>query len=266
LNSSTIHLNSLKSVRIEILSENTKKHLSWASGFLIEKNDKIFLVTNWHVVSGRNFETDNILHSSGAFPGFLNLFYTGTKEKKIIKVKTNEVPLYKMKNKKEKTEIPLWLEHPIMGSKIDVIALDITRHLYKGIKYETYRFNREYKNELMVMDNVFIIGFPLTSSTTPNEYPIYKGATVASEPNRFDKLPIFYVDGKTKEGMSGSPVVRKQGFDANFEKRNFVINRGRTDLIGIYSGRERQSKNENEAELGIVWRINECLIPILDIE
>ena len=113
------------------------------------------------------------------------------------------------------------------------------------------------------MDNVFIVGFPLKTNTTPNQYPIYKGATIASEPYLY-KVPMFYVDGKTKRGMSGSAVVKKHGMKVHQEPTQFRFNEGRLDLIGVYSGRDAVADSEYEAELGIVWPFDKCVAPIIE--
>ena len=77
-----IHVNSLKCVRVEILAEATKAHLGYASGSFWKFEDKIFLVTNWHVITGRNYQTSKIMHKSGAIPGYLNLEFHTIREAK----------------------------------------------------------------------------------------------------------------------------------------------------------------------------------------
>ncbi len=59
------------------------------------------------------------------------------------------------------------------------------------------------------MNQAFVTGYPLEASTTPNKFPIYKSGIIASEPMVFNSEPRFYIDGKTKKGYSGSPVVLK---------------------------------------------------------
>ncbi|PHN93501.1 hypothetical protein CSC80_11300 [Maribacter sp. 6B07] len=116
-----------------------------------------------------------------------------------------------------------------------------------------------------IMDDIFVTGFPLKTNTTPNKFPIYKGATIASEPDIFNSLPMFYIDGKTKSGMSGSPVIKKDNTIKTIATpTGITLNQGRIGLAGVYSGRDRQEKDEYEAELGIVWRLKECLLPILE--
>lgn len=105
-------------------------------------------------------------------------------------------------------------------------------------------------------------GLPATGEHHTFSLPIYKSGTIASEPAVFDSQPRIYIDGKTKTGTSGPPVMVKRkaglggddGGAANEDLR----------FVGIYSGRDRQEPSEFEAELGIVWPLRECLLPILE--
>ena len=59
-------------------------------------------------------------------------------------------------------------------------------------------------------------------------------------------------------GMSGSPVMVKRG------EGESAMGLEHLRLVGVYSGRDRQEPSEFEAELGIVWPLRECLLPILE--
>lgn len=269
-----IHINSLKCVRIEILSDLTKAHLGWASGSFWKFKNRTFLVTNWHVITGRNYQTDETIHKSGAIPGFLNLEFHTIRKTEIQtfhhdEAIVNEVELYKQIDGEIDSEKPLFHIHPIFGNKIDIAVLDLTAIFknYPDVNIESYDFSKENQNSsLEIMDEVFITGYPLTSSTTPNKYPIYKNATIASEPDAWDSVPIFYVDGKTKSGMSGSPIVKRKRMQIipNEVGEGGEVFPEKIECIAIYSGRDRQENDEYQAELGIAWKINECLFPILE--
>jgi hypothetical protein len=267
-----IHINSFKAVQIEILTKETSASIGFATGFICEYKQRFFLVTNWHVLSGQNFETKQVTHPSGAIPGYFNLSYYVAKNKignqlQPILINASKLPLYDTSITYENDELvispsesdnKLWFEHPIHGSDIDVGILDITEDISKeeGITIIGYDISKETNEaeNLNVMDEVFVIGYPLKSSTTPNAFPIYKGATIASEPNIY-KLPMFYVDGKTKSGMSGSAVIKRLDIKLKETTNGLTLTHGAVKLIGIYSGRERQAKDEYEAELGIVYAV-----------
>ncbi|WP_156343547.1 hypothetical protein [Limnohabitans sp. 63ED37-2] len=147
--------------------------------------------------------------------------------------------------------------------------IDITKNLVEINPYniEFFDLAKEIEKseiDLGVMDDVFIVGFPLKTKTTPNCYPIYKGATIASEPFQYTDLPIFYIDGKTKKGMSGSPVIKKHKFDLKILNGKMTGTKDRIDLIGTYSGRDTTAEDEYTAELGIVWHANKTLLQIIE--
>src|SRR5258708_9345682 len=84
--------------------------------------------------------------------------------------------------------------------------------------------------ELRVTQTCFLIGFPLglVDRTTPvHVLPIYKTAHIASEPHLdFQGRPIVIIDGTTRRGMSGSPVV--------VSRENYGSHPNH--LVGIYTG------------------------------
>lgn len=283
-----LHLLSLQTVRIKVLAERTKYPLTYATGFLSKFKSKTYLITNRHVVTGRNNETSEPLGLMGGFPGFLevechtSMNRTSTTLNPLPVILNIRLYDYYEDNKNEMDFLkPLWLEHPV-NKLIDVVAIDITQHTnfptitIKTINLESpiikpmttieaYDLEKAFEidNDLTVMDNVFIIGYPLKSELTPNNYPIYKGATIASEPKQYGNRPLFLVDGKTKSGMSGSPVVKKHSMYIRPNVGNLDFIDGNVELIGIYSGREIQGKDEYTAELGIVWDLKKSLGEIL---
>jgi hypothetical protein len=90
--------------------------------------------------------------------------------------------------------------------------------------------------------------------------PVWKTGHIATEPHvDFDEgIPVLLVDATARRGMSGAPVI--------------VRSENRTRLVGIYSGRFKQSLNDDSsaqekdlqvtAELGWVfkWRVIDELI------
>ncbi len=269
-------IKSIQSVKLKILAERTKIEITSATGFLCEYKEKLFLVTNWHVVNGRNNFTKELLGKKhGALPGFLDLQLTYIQQVKddnfITFILAFQQPLFYYNSEEDfyDESKPLWIEHD-KKNEIDVVAIDLT-HIKNlssmpGFKLMTYNIEEEmsytqYTTGISVMDKVFIIGYPLSSGLSPNEYPIYKGATIASEIKNNDEPPIIFIDGKTKSGMSGSPVILKHEFSGSVEGDALF---GKTQLIGVYSGRESTSPALTEAELGIVWKLEQCLLPILE--
>ena len=90
--------------------------------------------------------------------------------------------------------------------------------------------------------SIGVAGFPWEDNVL-----IFKLCSIASLPQSSE--PFFFIDGKTKPGMSGSPcfLVEKTSAPITFYKETFV---------GIYSGRVidgEQSKDLSDLDIGIVW-------------
>jgi S1-C subfamily serine protease len=229
-----------------------EQQLSSATCFFARRAERCYLITNWHVVSGKNNQTNKHLSETIAEPNKL-----------VVKVfKKNAVYL-------EPTDltIPLldgsgdsiWLEHPTHGSKVDVVAIrvELPADIFvMDVESFIEPFNDE--TTISVKDDVFILGFPFGYRV--NElFPIWKRASIASEPMiDIDDLPKYLVDTATRQGMSGSPVIK-------MEKRSVGMANGtpgelgvkvsnyRMGLAGIYSGRIGVQSGE-DMQLGIVWK------------
>jgi hypothetical protein len=259
------NLHSFRVAKLEILAQDTLAHLGNATGFFCEYRGRTFLVTNWHVVSGRNYQTNHPLHRSQALPGALKVHTHLTTGAQASESTLSSSTVFQI-SLANGDGSPCWLQHPLFGTDVDVIAIDVSSRIVDCERI--FRINLETElardTDLSVMDQAFVTGYPLSATTTPNSLPIYKSGTIASEPRVFDSIPRIYIDGKTKTGMSGSPVMVKQ--QAHSQKRLTGIERleNGLDFIGIYSGRERQERSEFEAELGIIWPYKECLIPIVE--
>ena len=104
---------SVQSLFIEEFYGNTK--LATATGFIYEHNNSYYLITNWHVVSGRDPEKDTILDAYGRIPDKLGIWHNN---KKLGSWTRRFENLYEV-------GIPRWIEHP-RGREVDVIALPIT--------------------------------------------------------------------------------------------------------------------------------------------
>jgi len=258
------HLHSFRVAKLEVAAQDTLAPLGDATGFFCEFHNRTFLVTNWHVVSGRHYQTRLPLHRSQALPGMLKV-HTHIANTVVPITAPSWSTVFQIPLLNDDGS-PCWLEHPLFGCNVDVIAIEVDSRVPDCSKI--YRIDLEAElardTQLAVMDQAFVTGYTLSATSTPNSLPIYKSGTIASEPRVFDSEPRIYIDGKTKTGMSGSPVMvkRRQRRDATDEVRDAGGNT--LDFVGIYSGRDRQERTEFEAELGIMWPYRECLIPIIE--
>lgn len=247
--------NSMKSLYIECCYNNGNERtiLSKATGFLVKNKNKVFLITNRHVVTGRNNFTGEILDKvTGGVTNeliiYINNEITNWNKEKEIWSNESFVPIYEDYEIKEENK--LWIEHPCFGSKIDVIAINITDvcerrceilkeiRKCKSVDTSAYEIELEHTYIPKVTEDVSIIGFPFGYSSTSSDgyFPIWSRGTIASEYEKKLCVPLeaiqngtscfnasaFLVDARTRKGQSGSPVIINSSDED-------------TILLGIYS-------------------------------
>ncbi|CAH0184888.1 serine protease [Microbacterium sp. Bi128] len=220
------------------------------TGFVLEHYGQNFLVTNGHIVTGRDRKTMKPL-GSASLPKQLRVVIptvgSGIGEAgehlALLGTRTVMLDLY------DEDGQALWYSHPVFGTRFDVVALPIdppARQLpdISGI-YLPYRFASTAAG-LEPPDEVSIVGFPYGlrggASTA-----IWIRGTIATEPKMpYEGEDCFLVDARTREGQSGSPVIEYPAADAgpNEEWR----------LIGVYSSRVTDpSTGAMSTDLGRVW-------------
>lgn len=256
--------------------------LSTGSGFFYELDNTWFLVTNWHNLSGKNFLNNRPLMESRRFPTYIKVKLSSYEipgiplQKNSFTTVAQDVAIYENNQ-------PLWFEHPTWGSFCDVVALPMERP-QSCPEFMHNAANRISATRIPVEPGcaVFIIGFPRSISVGFG-LPLWKSGYIASEPfydvtiggetsemgglQNGTKLPAFFIDSQTREGMSGSPVFALYigSWDMSnpykpidmeepgFWNRNDVALSGRgMEFIGCYSG--RVGTNEEGAALGLCWR------------
>lgn len=239
----------LTSYYTEIYADDRK--LSNATCFFTRYNGNLFLITNWHVVSGKDADTKKLLDKYGAIPNSLKVYLPEEKDGQGLTFENNRfmtVSLYDEEGEK------IWYELKKNERMIDVVAipvLDEIKEYYLPIEDAEEICNEHTMVE--IASEIYIIGFPF--GRIGGVIPIWKKASVASEPMvDIDDMPFYYADTATRAGMSGSPVVL-------FEKRGVFIRSGEkesrhwTKFVGIYSGRIGAYDNETgDAQLGRVWK------------
>lgn len=246
----TVNSYSMASYYIEVFFNDIK--LSNATCFFTKRENTIYLVTNWHVVSGRNADTKECLNKMGSIPNKLRVYLPRETENSIFSYSDD---FYMDIDLIDQEDNPLWYEMQKNGKMIDVaiIPLNEINGSYIAIEDAEEPFSEQVRFE--ITSEIYIIGFPFGKQT---EYiPIWKKASVASEPELdIEDLPYFFADTATRSGMSGSPVVLYKERPAILisEKEN-KSSRHWTKFVGIYSGRiGADSEKEGDAQLGRVWK------------
>jgi hypothetical protein len=248
---------SFTSIPITMYFDETRQKLASATGFIYERNEKLYLITNWHNVTGKNPITKDPLGNNGGIPDVL-VFTLLTAKTDKIEWKNFEINLYDNNKNAE------WLVHPVHNELVDVIALEIEfddefdgvfRPLNK-IPFDNYKIE--------VSDDVYILGFPYELNGG-GYFPIWKRASIASEPDiDYDGLPKIFVDTASRSGMSGSPVIYRRTGIHNTDNGQLTLKTVIGTIqgfVGVYSG--RIGKSELDAQLGVVWK-KEVIDEIID--
>lgn len=236
-----VHIDSLSVTSLYLKLRANGHDLSTATGFIVTHDSKHFLVTNWHVLSGRNSETGQPLSPTAGIPD----------EVRIAHHLKGRLGTWQFLGERllSPDGSPDWLSHPL-GARIDVAALEL-----KNIpdKIQIYPFDLRLAdtdlNPCVAMP-VQVIGFPF--GLRPNAFfPIWKTGHIATDPDiDYGSRPAFLIDATTREGMSGSPVVMRVSGGYTDSSGNFnILSDVATRFLGVYSGRIH-----NDAEIGCVWR------------
>jgi hypothetical protein len=222
---------SLTAVPLEMRFGETR--LSVGTGFIWEGGNQLFLITNWHNLTGINPRTGEHLSKNASEPDGVVMLVPPAIDRLGERVEV-WMPL------RGRDGEPLWLEHPL-ARKVDVVAILCPINLIP-------------QTDMLVAVGLeaFILGYPFGIGRST--FPVWKRASIASEPYVFAKgHPYFFVDTASREGMSGSPVIlRTWGGYHTPEGGHITFSGSATRFIGIYSGRIG-GKDELQAQLGMVW-------------
>lgn len=224
--------------------------LGSATGFFFKLSENWYIVTNWHVFSGRDPRTGQPRHHSGAVPDEFRFYFN-----EVIgdKLKTSWAG-YSLWHEDK----PTWLQHGEKGQAIDIAVIKVSKE-HIGLAKDLY--DPEGARPNMFIDlgaEVFIPGYPL-GLAAPAQLALWKRASVASSLELGDDAATyFYVDTATREGMSGAPCIaisnwKHYEMDRSTGHVSVVEKPLSWKLLGVYSGRKNPS-DQFEAQIGIVWR------------
>ncbi|WP_246119302.1 trypsin-like peptidase domain-containing protein [Aliikangiella coralliicola] len=230
---------SATSLYIELYFNDVK--ISTATAFVLKYDEKYYLITNWHVVAGRDADTRECLDKKHcSIPN--KLLVSFHKKGELGQWLEKEIQLL------DEDGTPLWIEHPL-SNLIDVIAIPIIET--DEIDFFPIDFSlKDTDMAPLVAMPVSIIGYPLGLSIG-GKWPIWKTGHIASDHDLdFVKdKPAFLIDATTRASMSGSPVVMRAD---SFQRLNgnYAIAAGvNTRFLGVYAGRISR-----DSEIGRVWK------------
>jgi len=248
-----ITLSSVSITAKRIFEDGTEVGTSFMSGCFWYHEDKTYLITSWHNVTGKNPETDENIGGFCPNKFFLKFKYLIPKEEQgvndVLEAK-REIDLFN-----ENLE-PFWIEHPT-GKQVDIVAIPLNIKLPKEAIINHIN-DQDYVKDWFpkIGNDCFIIGFP-EGISGPLNTPIWKRGSVATPPLLdYDDKPVFLLDTIGNSGLSGAPVIGNGNgvFEKNNKKKitaNTIIGSW-NNFVGIYAG--RLSKTGIGSQLGRVWK------------
>lgn len=235
-----------------------------ATGFFWRHANEVFLITNWHVVTGINMMSGTPV-ANGWCPNKINLQYftkAGSAhpnfavlgpEAKMVECPAIEISLY------HDFHHPFWIQHPMAFEwSVDIVALNVDSQLKDKTKVQCVNDRNYPRLYHFAGSEIFVLGHPIQqdNSSYPVVFPVWKRGSIASEiivP--WNMRPAFLIDSRTSQGMSGSPVfARVFGPAAYGDDTIKVDNILASEFMGVYSG--RLFDDENNASIGLVWHRN----------
>lgn len=233
---------SVSTVPIEMYFDQTK--LSLGTAFIWESGGNYFLITNWHNLSGRDTFSGKHLSPTAAEPNNIKVWFNA--KGKLGQRVAGQLAI------RDTNHRPFWLCHPQHGAKIDVVALPVA----PPAEADMYPINLMSNDnlEIQVGMDVFVLGYPYGIGVAA--LPVWKRASIASEPKLLLDQPFFLIDTAGRPGMSGSPVIRRSWGTHMIEHGSISMGPGSaTKFVGIYSGRIA-SADPLDAQLGLTWPAN----------
>lgn len=216
--------------------------LSSATGFFFKNGAKSYFITNYHVAIGRNPVDGKAIDKNCSIPNRMCIHEPNT-----------NVKLFEWIWDKESPE-DFWI---LPNNKIDLAIKEISSYeMPKTINWVEMFSGREW--EVNITEKVVIVGYPYGERIS-NKTPCCITGYIATDIDiDFNEQPLFLIDSRTREGMSGSPVyyyvTTGQGINKFDESISFGFGDKNHPLIqkflGIYSGRI-----DNESDLGKVWKV-----------
>ncbi len=226
---------SLSCVQLSLFSknfnENKYEKYGDASGFIIKRDGNYYLITNWHVITGKNADSGETISDTGALPSLVRLFLIKSISASRIEWSLFDVSL----------ETASWIEHPL-GRMVDVLALPLPN--LEDFYVQNLDLTLSQTDMLCYPAMpISIIGFP-GGLKAGGFLPVWLTGYMASEPciNVEDK-PLFYANVSGCEGLSGAPVIARAIGSYYDSQGNLHINKVQTKFIGIYSGRANDKTN-----------------------
>jgi hypothetical protein len=220
-----------------------------------------YLVTAWHVASGRNFFTRK-LNPEAHIPNAFRVYAPGFQQDgETVTLSSNAFTLDLTEDGVARLESP----PTVFGTPVDVAVGRLPISSQKSGTFTSGGLNEfEWGIEerlaspiaSMIGADVFVLGYPL-STYEGLRTPIWKRGSLASEPTfAIDPKCTFLIDVNSTGGMSGGPIVRRVAIATALDQASDTIAETYDEaVIGVYSGRTL-SGSDKGFSLGYGWPID----------
>ena len=195
-----------------------QQHLTNASSFFFERDERLFLVTSRHVI---------VDEPSKHFPNRIEI-ELHTDPDNLAKSTGFSIPLYRDGKS-------LWRQGTDAAGEIDVAVIELDRTALP--ERTVYRaFTPEHLHDPLdqveVGTALLVVGFPLGFHDTLHHLPVVRHALIASSFGlRFQGMGYFLTDARTHRGTSGAPIVMRM-----FEP-SLALGDLPWTLLGVHSAR-----------------------------
>lgn len=205
-----------------VLTFSGARQLTAATGFLFQRDQRLYLVTSRHVF---------IDTPSNHQPDRIEIVLHGDTQD-LARCTSASIPLYWRGH-------AAWHQAGDQGGDIDVAAIELASGIADTIA-PGHRFGMSQlasrHDELTIGDPVVIPGYPLGFYDTVHQLPVTRSGSVASAYGiRFQGKGFFLTDSRTHRGSSGAPVLAR--------RRELSGDRG-WRLVGIHSSRLDMSSRD----------------------
>ncbi len=180
-----------------VMTFRSRQALTAASGFFFASGDRLFLVTNRHVLcdEASQHQPDRIEIDLHHDPDNL----------------TRCMVLSIMLHKGGKA---VWRQAQDAGGAVDVAVIELDRSRFSpSTLYKCFtpaHLQRDLQ-DVEVGQSVLVVGFPLGFHDTLHHLPVVRQAIIASSFGlRFQGQGYFLTDARTHRGTSGAPVVMRR--------------------------------------------------------
>jgi hypothetical protein len=227
------------------------KEIAHGTGFLWRHDDKVYLITNWHNVTGVHPFDGSHLNKGACVPDSITYhpaFRSFSSGSYVVHRETFTRSLY------EHFHEPFWVQHTQFETmRTDIVALEVSSRPSLMVTLQDMGFENLFTH---VGSEVFVVGYPFKDNQDPY-LPLWKRGSIASEPLMpWDGKPIFMIDAASRPGMSGSPVFRRVfGPAPTLDNNSSIVIKNMavmtTQFAGVYSG--HLTKEDENLTIGIAW-------------